>query len=409
MPIKHLNGDSPYTDVLATMSHNKIASYLEEISKQNARTARVFKSHLGDFDRFNDGRTDDVLQMIRDGKADVYEVLRSYASFLLKKGTLSAKTIGYSVKTARRFLEYNDFEISSSKFHLKVKLPKGIRTEPAELGKADVIKIINGLPDIRIKTFVMFLASSGCRAEEALSITLGDIDLEKDPATIHVDGNFTKTKRERHLWLTEEMKRQLQVWMEYKYRQRTIKSKNDNNGQWTQRELKPQQSPADFIFLPYGQQHHNHNNQKPQDLKKTKNLLKAQRILKNGYYPLYDAFKAAVKRIGYPNVTFHSFRRFAYTTIDGLGHNQFAEFYLGHTNSPYWKKPEAEKIKIFKLVQPYLTFLDIASLEAKGADFAAKLEERDAQIQGLIKKQEQLEMLIQSLIDSGQFIGVQPP
>jgi hypothetical protein len=75
--------ETPYTDVLATMSH-KIASYLEEISKQNARTARVFKSHLGDFDRFNDGRTDDVLQMIRDGKADVYEVLRSYASFLLK-------------------------------------------------------------------------------------------------------------------------------------------------------------------------------------------------------------------------------------------------------------------------------------------------------------------------------------
>lgn len=133
--------------------------------------------------------------------------------------------------------------------------------------------------------------------------------------------------------------------------------------------------------------------------------------MKNGYYPLYDAFKAAVKRIGYPNVTFHSFRRFAYTTIDGLGHNQFAEFYLGHTNSPYSKKPEAEKIKIFKLVQPYLTFLDIVSLEAKGADFAAKLKERDAQIQGLIKKQEQLEMLIQSLIDSGQFIGVQtqPP
>jgi hypothetical protein len=68
-----------------------------------------------------------------------------------------------------------------------------------------------------------------------------------------------------------------------------------------------------------------------------------------------------------------------------------------------------ELTKIFKLVQPYLTFLDIASLEAKGADFAAKLEERDAQIQGLIKKQEQLEMLIQFLIDSGQFIGVQPP
>jgi len=361
----------------------RVTGYLDEISKQNTRTARVFRSHLGDFDRFNGGKTDEVVQLLKAAKSDVYDLLKSYSGYLLNKGTLSAKTIGYSVKTARRFLEFNDVELSNSKFHLKVRLPKAIRTEVPGLTKADVVKIINGLPDIRIKTYVMFLASSGCRAEEALSITWADIDFTKEPATVHIDGNFTKTKADRHLWLTDEMRKQLEVWLEYKYRTRTIKNKTAK-GEWVKRELSPRQKASDFVFLPNG-------HEKPVDLKKTKNLLQAQRTLKNAYYPLYDTFKAAVKRIGSNSVTFHSFRRFVYTAIEGLGHGQFAEFYLGHTNSPYWKKPEAEKIRIFKLLEPYLTFLDIAALENRGADIQSQIEQKDLQMRSM---QEQMALMM---------------
>jgi hypothetical protein len=46
--------------------------------------------------------------------------------------------------------------------------------------------------------------------------------------------------------------------------------------------------------------------------------------------------------------------------------------------------------------------LDFAKLEAKGADVETKLQDKDKQIEALVKKQEQFERLIQSLIDSGQ-------
>jgi hypothetical protein len=49
-----------------------------------------------------------------------------------------------------------------------------------------------------------------------------------------------------------------------------------------------------------------------------------------------------------------------------------------------------------------LTFLDYSELEARGADVVTKLNEKDKQIESLIKKQEQFESMIQSLIDSGQ-------
>jgi integrase len=359
----------------------KIVSYVEEVSKQNRRTARVVKSHLGDFDRFNDNKTDEVIELCKTGKTNVYDLLKAYTGRLLDKGTLSAKTIAYAVKTARRFLEFSDVEISTSKFRLKVKLPKAIRTQKAALARTDVVKIINALPDMRLKTYIMFLASSGCRAEEGLSITLADINFHKDPATLHIDGNFTKTRTDRNFWLTSEMKGQLQDWIAYKYRKRTIKSKNEK-GEWVERELEPQQHPDDFVFLPYG-------NRKPEDLKIMENLHFAQRILKNAYHTLYEPFRAAVLRTGYPKVTFHSFRRFAYTTIDGLGHNQFAEFWIGHSNSPYWSKPEAEKIKTFKQIEQYLTFIDIAGMEAHAADTKSQIESLTAENQRLSRELEE--------------------
>ena len=49
-----------------------------------------------------------------------------------------------------------------------------------------------------------------------------------------------------------------------------------------------------------------------------------------------------------------------------------------------------------------MTFLDYEELERKGADIASQLEEKDRMIQNMMRKQEQFEQMIQSLIDSGQ-------
>jgi hypothetical protein len=57
---------------------------------------------------------------------------------------------------------------------------------------------------------------------------------------------------------------------------------------------------------------------------------------------------------------------------------------------------------MFEKIEPYLTFMDFQDLERKGADIALQLEEKDRMIQTMMRKQEQFEQMIQSLIDSGQ-------
>jgi integrase len=60
------------------------------------------------------------------------------------------------------------------------------------------------------------------RAVEALSIRIKDIDFESNPAKIFLRGEFTKTKVDRMIFLTEEVSRQLQSWLDYKHRTRRV-------------------------------------------------------------------------------------------------------------------------------------------------------------------------------------------
>jgi hypothetical protein len=85
-----------------------------------------------------------------------------------------------------------------------------------------------------------------------------------------------------------------------------------------------------------------------------------------------------------------------------LGCSDYTEWFIGHSGSTYYRKTEKEKAEVFRKIEPYLTFLDYSELEARGADVVTKLQEKDKQIESLTKKQEQFEVMIQGLIDSGQ-------
>jgi integrase len=55
----------------------------------------------------------------------------------------------------------------------------------------------------------MLLAATGMRATEALSIRIKDLDLKSSPAKLFVRGEYTKTRTDRIVYLTEEMVQQL--------------------------------------------------------------------------------------------------------------------------------------------------------------------------------------------------------
>ena len=222
----------------------------------STHTAREYSTRLKSFKQFvliNYGRLftlDNLIVKLKEGSENQYSVLNNYAAFLLHTNNISNSTLKQRVVTAKNFLEYHDVDISPRKFKLKVKLPKVIRRTKEALSKEDIVTILNNCSDIRLRTYVMFLAGTGMRAVEALSIRVKDLELQLNPPRLFVRGEFTKTRSDRTIFLTAELRYQLIAWLEYKYRTRRVCYLSNNQRTITEYRT-PTKNESDLVFSVY--------------------------------------------------------------------------------------------------------------------------------------------------------------
>jgi integrase len=368
-------------------SSNAIVQYAKTISDSNKRTGYEYLKRLEHFERFVSDNFHfgiDELTINKMFDVNIYDLLSSYVSHLINMtdgngDSISNLTIKQRVVTAKNFLEYHDIDISPRKFKLKVKTPRIINRHKEPLSKEDVVKILETCAFIKVKTYVLFLAATGTRAIEACSIRLMDIDFEK--CKVHIRGEYTKTKVDRDVYLTAELMEQLKLWLDYKYRTRVKYSKQyRRNFNYT-----PTKNDTDLIFASSFLFDYDNNDVdgKTKLRPKTNSKRGEYRTIVGLYVTLVTHFNNIIDelKIGHEDatkrrrkITFHSFRRFVKTTISDLGYQDFSNFFIGHAQSTYWRKPEKEKFQLFKKIEPYLTFLDQTSLERKGADLENRLE-----------------------------------
>ena len=375
------------------MKESSIDDYLSTISAMSRQTTKEYAIRLNSFRKFilshYDGRNtvDNLLIKIKEGSENPYSILSNYVAYLLNSNNISNLTLKQRVVTAKNFLEYHDVDISPRKFKLKVKLPRVVKTTKAALSKEDIVDILNSCSDIRLKTYVMLLASTGMRAVEALSIRIKDVDLQSNPPKLFVRGEYTKTKSDRTIFLTSEMSRQISSWIDYKYRKRRICYSKINKTITQYRT--PDKKGTDLVFAVY----QSISGPNP----------------KNLYIDLVDSFGKTLDRIGKGaredgnerrrEITLHSFRRSVKTTISDLGYQDFSEYFIGHSGSTYWTKKESEKAEIFQKVEPYLTFLNVHQLERQGADITSRVDELEELNQSLRERDRTKDDAIAALSD----------
>jgi integrase len=313
---------------------------------------------------------------------NIYDLLSAYVSHLINMTdntdhSISNLTIKQRVVTSKNFLEYHDIEISPRKFKLKVKTHKVINRHKEPLSKEDVVKILENCTSIKVKTYVLFLAATGTRAIEACSIRLMDIDFEK--CKVHIRGEYTKTKVDRSVYLTSELVNQLKLWLDYKYRSRIKYSRQDRRNFY----YTPTKNETDLVFASSFLYDYNNEDSKTRLRPRTNSKSEEYASIVGLCITLVTHFNRIIDQLKIGNedatkrrrkITFHSFRRFVKTTISDLGYQDFSNFFIGHAQSTYWRKPEKEKFQLFKKVEPYLTYLDQTRLERQGADLQNRLE-----------------------------------
>ena len=209
----------PFSTTFQTDSKS-ISKFIKNVSIRNKGSAKQYYSRLLSFERFakdyyknskSNNNVDKLLQQLKDKEIDPYDILNDFCQFLKNNWNLSGVTFRDKIITVKTFLEYNDIEISPRKFKLKVRFPKSVIKYKEAIDKNDIVQILNGCSDIKLKTYVMLLAVTGARATEALWIRLKDLDLESNPAKLSIRGEFTKTKVDRHIFITKELKEQLKM------------------------------------------------------------------------------------------------------------------------------------------------------------------------------------------------------
>lgn len=348
-----------------------ITQYVKGMSESNRKTGNIYHSRLRQFEDYftkTYHHSIDELTINKIFTVNVYDLLSGYLSYLINKNgngngfRLNNRTIKQNINTIKNFLEAHDIEIVDRKFKLKVKIPKPVKIEKEPLSKETIVKILESCTDIKLKTYVLFLAATGCRASEGCAVQICDLELDKHKVKFR--GEFTKMKKDRYIFLTDELTNQLRLWLDYKYRTRRKYLRDERKNIY----FTPNKNDYDLVFASSLEEN-------PESF--------TEQFIDHLYVTLLVSFEKIIDqlKIGYEDlskrrrkITFHSFRRTVKSTISDLGYSDYSNWYIGHEESTYYRRSEKEKLELFKKIEPYLTFLDQIGLERKGADMSNRIE-----------------------------------
>jgi integrase len=327
----------------------RVNTFLDSIERGNKNTRKSYRTglhHFAEFLKHKNQTPDTIISHLSRGKINVYELLDQFISYLTneKVAPISLKTY---VSAVRSYLEYNDIDIVPSKFRRRVKVPKYYADQEEPLTLKDIRDLLEFNSNHRLRTFILLLVSSGMRAMEACSLRIQDVDFNTNPTRITVRREYSKTKRSRTIYCSDEATKHIQKLIEMYSSTRT----------------------NDLIFAL-------ENGRRPESLytRLLEQFQKLQHIAEK------NQRKENSKR---RKITLHSFRRLAFSTINEQTNSEYANWFLGHTNSPYWTHKEQERREIYRTkCMPFLTIYQ----ETRDNTIEAALKEKDRSIQLLMKE-----------------------
>jgi integrase len=355
----------------------KVSAFLDSIARNSLRSKMSYCSAINHFQNYlcqNENKEkylgcncETILQPLLENRINIYELFDHFVSFLVAtKPDLTPKSISLYITALRSYFAYYDLDVIPSKFKRRVKAPKFYRQDEEPLDASDIRKILLSCNNRRLKAYLLLLASGGLRAVEGLAVRLCDIDFSVNPTKIHIRKEFAKTRTARDIYISNEATYYLRQWIDWKYRD---KGKNRST---------KDRSHSDLVFSIY-------------NIKGVPN----PNIL---YIKILSEFQKLLTIVGMDErkeegihkrrkITLHSFRRFVKTVISDQTNQDYSEWFLGHSKSPYYTKKESERREIYATkCMKYLTFLDYTTLEARGKSIEANLQEKDRVIAGLKEK-----------------------
>ena len=370
-----------------------VDTFLDSIGRNSKNSKKAYHTGLMHYENFIKekyglGPERIISSLLAKNEISVYELLDNFVSYLTSRTILSPLTVHLYIAAVRSYLEFYDIDVIPSKFRRRVKVPRHYREDEHPIDVHDIRKLLLKCTNRRLKSFLLVLASSGLRTIEACSLRIQDVDFSVIPTRIHVRKEYSKNRRSRDVYLTAEATHYLRDLMKWKYKEKFP-------------------DPSDLVFSVY--------------FIKNANPERIYARLVHLFQRLLAVCELEQKKDNSPRrrITLHSLRRFCKGVVSDQAGSDYSEWFLGHSHSEYWTRKEQDRRNIYlKKCMPYLTVLDYSQLDTRSKNIEIAMKEKDKaiqylrqsdedktkQIEEMVRKQEQFEQLIQSLIDSGQIV-----
>lgn len=347
------------------LSSNSVSTFLNSIGRNSKNSRKAYHTGLMHFENFLEKKykfkPERIISSLfsklkKDQKINVYELLDNFVTYLTSNTTVSSLTIKLYVAAVRSYLEFYDIDVVPSKFRRRVKIPRYYREDEYPIDVHDIRKLLLKCTNRRLKAYLLVLASSGMRPIEACALRILDVDFTVTPTKVHVRKEYSKTKRSRDVYISEEAKHYLNDLIKWKYKEKIPDS-------------------DDLVFSVY--------------FIKNANPERIYARLVHLFQRLLAICELDQKKDNSPRrkITLHSLRRFGKTVISDQVGQDYSEWFLGHSKSPYYTKKEADRRQIYATkCMKYLTFLDYSILEATGKNIESMLSEKEQEIQALRQK-----------------------
>jgi integrase len=320
--------------------------------------------HFAEFLKAKEQTPDTIVPFLQNQRINTYEILDNFVSYLTLK-EIATVSLRIYVGAVRSYLEFHDIDIVPSKFRRRVKLPKFYPDSQEPLSLTDIRDLLEFCSNTRLRTYILLLTSTGLRATEAAALRIMDIDFTANPTKINVRKEYTKTKRGRTIYCSDEATKHLHKLIEI----------HKTKGQ------------EDLIFAI------RNKTNKPSSV--YNRLLEYFERLQHTADK--DARKENSKR---RKITLHSFRRLAFSTINEQTNSEYANWFLGHNHSVYWTHKEQEKRDIYRTkCMPFLTIYQQTrdnSIEAAYKEQNTELQILRKQIEIIQNDQEKVRELLSS-------------
>ncbi len=327
------------------------------------RSVEIFLYHIYDHDQDKDPEF--LVKKYLKAKRNHRNDLISFINYL-EEQNYSPKTVNLYLVGVKEFLFYYNIEFTQSDLKvIKRRKPKSVNINRDLPVTPEILHtIIDHFNGIQGKALTLFLASSGCRINEALSITIKDIDLSQNPPRIYLRGLITKNQCNRTTFISNEAKEALGKWLDL--RESYIEKKVKNY-----KHLKI--NPVNDHVFPYNE--------------RTAHSLWNTALKRSGLDKEKDH---GTGRFLY---TFHGLRRFFKSQLTGHLESEIVERLLGHEgylNGSYFRISENEMAEKYLEVE---NRLETKSLLKN----ASRVKELETRVDILQSRNDGLENIVNSL------------